>query len=81
MYIPAKPVVTGLISGNPHSSKLVEWVEVNGSALNIKKSKFMIFSRQNSERELPALLIISGKKNEHVREARFLGGIVDENMT
>ena len=41
----------------------------------------MIFSRQNSERQLPAPLIISGKKIKHVREAHFLGVIMDENMT
>ena len=42
----------------------------------------MKFSRQNSERELPATLIIFGlKKIEHVREAIFLGVIGNENMT
>ena len=41
----------------------------------------MIFSRQSSEKELPAPLIISTKKIEHVREGRFLGVVVDENMT
>ena len=41
----------------------------------------MIFSRQNSKRELPAPLITFGKEIEHIREARFLGVIVDGNMT
>ena len=41
----------------------------------------MIFSRQNSDKILPAPLTISGKKIEHLHEARFLGLIVDEKLT
>ena len=61
--------------------KLVEWVTINGLALNLKKTKYMIFSRQNSEKELPNPLIILGQKIEQEHEARFLGVIVDENFT
>ena len=61
--------------------KLVEWITVNGLALNLKKTKYMIFSRQNSEKELPNPLIILGQKIEQEHEARFLGVIVDENFT
>ena len=32
-------------------------------------------------KKLPALLIISGKEIEHKYEARFLGVILDENLT
>ena len=58
-------------------TKLVDWVEINGLALNLKKTKYMIFSRQNSVKELPTPLIMSGKKIEQTHEARFLGVIVD----
>ena len=41
-----------------------------------------MFSRQNSEIDLPAPLINLGKEMEHKHEARFLGVlvIVDGNM-
>ena len=41
----------------------------------------MIFSRKNTEKKLPVPFLISSKKIEHTDEARFLGVIVDENLT
>ena len=66
---------------NDLCNKLVEWLDANGLALNLKKTNYMIFSRQISEKKLPSPLIILGKKIEHAHEARFLGVIVDENLT
>ena len=66
---------------NKLSLGLVKWVEANGLALNLKKTKYMIFSRKNTEKKLPVPFLISSKKIEHTDEARFLGVIVDENLT
>ena len=41
----------------------------------------MIFSRQNSEKNLPAPFKISGTKIEHEHETCFLGVIMDEKLT
>ena len=62
-------------------NKLIEWVDVNGLRLNLKKTKYIIFTRKKSENFLPAPLIISGTKIEQKHEVRFLGVIVDENLT
>ena len=58
---------------------LVEWVNFNGLALNLKKTKYMIFSRSRNI-ELPTPLIISKLPIERKREARFLGVIIDESL-
>ena len=50
-------------------------------AVNLNKTKYMIFSRQNSEKNLPAPLKISGTKIEHEHETCFLGVIMDEKLT
>ena len=56
---------------------LPNWVISNGLALNLKKTKYMLFSRQNIE--LPDEFKILNKKIDLVKEVRFLGVIVDEN--
>ena len=57
---------------------LIRWVDNNGLALNLKKTNYIIFSRQNNHayREV----FIAGAKIERKTEARFLGVIVDEKL-
>ena len=57
---------------------LPNWVISNGLALNLKKTKYMLFSRQNIE--LPDEFKILNKKIDRVKEVRFLGVIVDEKL-
>ena len=57
---------------------LPKWVISNGLALNLKKTKYMLFSRRNIE--LPDELKILNTKIDCVKEARFLGVIVDEKL-
>ena len=57
---------------------LPNWVISNGLALNLKKTKYMLFSRQNIE--LPDEFKILNKKIDHVKVARFLGVIVDQKL-
>ena len=59
-------------------TNLVKWVRFNGLALNIKKTKYMIFSR--SKVTLPGPLNISKIPIERKAKARFLGVIVDESL-
>ena len=58
---------------------LTIWVKSNGLALNLKKTKYMIFSRTRNV-ELPMPLIISNTAIERKTEARFLGVIIDETL-
>ena len=61
------------------SEILLKWVDNNGLLLNLKKTKYMIFARQNSviEREIK----IANIPIERKTEARFLGVIIDEKLT
>ena len=59
-------------------TKLLEWVNSNGLALNLKKTNYMIFSRSNVD--LPKPLSISNIPIERKTEARFLGVIIDETL-
>ena len=59
---------------------LQQWVASNGLALNLKKTKYMIFPYAR-DIELPQPLLISGTPIECVHEARFLGVIIDESLS
>ena len=59
-------------------TNLVKWVNYNGLALNLKKTKYMIFSRSNVDLPLP--LIISEMPIERKTETRFLGVIIDDSL-
>ena len=58
---------------------LVRWVECNGLKLNLKKTNYMIFSKQH----IPGVqnVFINGTRIERKPEARFLGVIMDEKLT
>jgi hypothetical protein len=58
---------------------LVGWVSSNGLALNLKKTKYIIFSRSRIDDNYN--LIISNKLIERTSEAKFLGVIVDDKLT
>ena len=60
------------------TTTLLKWVNCNGLALNLKKTKYMIFSR--SRVELPHSFVISNMPIERKSEARFLGVIIDESL-
>jgi len=58
---------------------LVGWVSSNGLALNLKKTKYIIFSRSRIDNNYN--LTISDKLIERTSEAKFLGVIVDDKLT
>ena len=61
------------------ASDLRKWFKSNGLALNLKKTKYMIFSKTRNT-ELPKPLMIAETLIEHKHEARFLGVIMDESL-
>ena len=60
------------------SDALVKWVDNNGLALNLKKTNYMIFSRQRNLNYRD--VTISGVTIERKTEARFLGVIIDDKL-
>ena len=78
-----------IITGNNHievwehlnqlNKFLVQWVNSNGLALNLKKTKYMIFTRKRNI-NLNLNVVINNIIIERKTEARFLGVIVDEKL-
>ena len=65
---------------NQVTSTLINWVYANGLALNLKKTCYMIFTKKRID--LSAFQIrIDNHIIERKSEAKFLGVIVDENLT
>ena len=60
------------------TQKLVTWVNINGLALNLKKTKYMLFSRKRGLEDFEVM--INRTKIERKTESRFLGVIVDEKL-
>jgi len=61
------------------SQSLVKWVDVNGLLINLKKTNYMIFSRQKIPNLSP--VIIKNVNILRLNEAKFLGVILDEKLT
>ena len=59
--------------------ELVKWVNCNGLALNLRKTNYIIFSRSKVDCDIN--LTINNVIIERKKEARFLGVILDENLT
>ena len=66
---------------NELSPILVSWVSLNGLKLNLKKTNFMIFSRNKKRHQNIPEVIIDGTVIEQKTEARFLGVIIDDKLS
>ena len=58
---------------------LLKWVNCNGLKLNLKKTNYMIFSRQKIDNTLN--IVIANTQIHRKTESRFLGVIIDEKLT
>lgn len=58
--------------------RIKTWFDVNKLSLNLEKTNFMIFS--NRGRDPGASINIDGIEINRVRETKFLGVILDENV-
>ena len=58
---------------------LIEWVHINGLSLNVKKTKYMIFSK-SSLQHAHFKPTIHNKPIEYTRSTRFLGVILDDKL-
>ena len=60
------------------SAALLKWVNENGLKLNLRKTNYMIFSRQNMRDNLNVML--GNTPIERKSEARFLGILIDDRL-
>ena len=56
-----------------------DWIKANKLSLNLQKTNFMLFS--NSINTLPGQVILENTVIEKVAQTKFLGVIVDENLS
>lgn len=59
--------------------KIMRWFNANILSLNISKTKFMIFSCIN--KDFDAALLVQGVQIERTHEFKFLGVVIDEQLT
>ena len=76
VFITGKNLGSMITTMNGELEKLYEWMCVNRLSLNIKKTKFMIFTpRKNKELDLD--ILINGNIIERVNCFKFLGVVID----
>ena len=66
---------------NPELKKITCWFYTNKLSINVKKSNFIIFRSRQNRQTLDLTFDISNYSIDHVKEATFLGVILDEHLT
>ena len=68
---------------NIELAKVSDWLAVNKLSLNVSKSKFMIFRTKQKKLSLCNIptIMINGKLIERVESFKFLGIIIDHNLS
>ena len=64
--------------------KINEWFEANKLSLNVGKTKYSLFRKPSRKDDLPLLLtrlLIKKHKVEKVKSIKFLGVLLDENLS
>lgn len=64
---------------NNELGKLAEWMCINKLSLNVKKTKFMLFTIRNVP--ISDTLYINGETIERVDNFKFLGVLIDAKLT
>ena len=66
---------------NNEMTKVTEWMNVNRLSLNVQKTHYIIFKSQRKQISLDKIVKINGIRIEQVKHTKFLGVIIDENLT
>ena len=61
--------------------KVVDWLNINKLSLNLKKTHFMIFQKQNQKVLFSEKLIINNVNIGHVDKTKFLGVMIDKYLS
>ena len=65
---------------NNELEKLDIWFRVNKLSLNVNKTNFIMFTNKKQLRPTVSI-VLNGKNIEQVSHTKFLGVIIDENLT
>ena len=80
LFLNGKSVLNTIQEMNTELEKIVNWLTVNQLSLNINKTSYIIFSIKKSTL-VNASLSINGKAIKQIEYVKFLGVILDKNMS
>ena len=80
LFLNGKSVLNIIQEMNTELEKIVNWLTVNQLSLNINKTSYIIFSIKKSTL-VDASLSINGKAIKQIEYVKFLGIILDKNMS
>ena len=69
---------------NQELQKINEWFDANKLSVNVGKTKYSLFHKSSRKDNLPLLLprlLIKKYKMERVKSIKFLGVLLDENLS
>ena len=81
MFTSGKQVDTLIETMNSELEKVIEWLNVNKLSLNLKKTHYMIFRKRREKVLSSKELIMNGTKIDITCKTKFLGVMIDENLT
>ena len=58
-----------------------EWLKINKLSLNVKKTHFIIFHNRQKKIDVVPKIIIDKNQIDQVRSTKFLGALINENLT
>ena len=67
-------------TGNSELKQICQWLNANKLSLNVKKSKYILFSKSKSLPDPINPLIIDNCPIQRAKEMKFLGYMIDENL-
>ena len=70
-----------IYEANEELKLIINWLAENKLSLNIKKSKFILFSRKGTEPIINNKLVMNNHQIERINEIKFLGYIIDEKLS
>ena len=81
MFVTAKNPDDSIRIMNVEMVKVVDWLHLNRLSLNLNKTHFTFFRRPRSKLSLNEDLIINNVKIEMAEKTKFLGVMIDQNLT
>ena len=70
---------TGIL--NAEINKIMDWLNANKLSLNVKKSHYIVFHPKQKKIDHQLILQINNQTIEQVQATKFLGYIIDEEIT
>ena len=66
---------------NEEMVKVIDWLQINRLSLNLNKTHFILFRRKRVRISLSTDLIINNVKIDMIERTKFLGVIIDQNLS